>query len=143
MVLEEPGQQTGHGRCETAEESTAVISAAAGLLELDNGDTSGCILINFVFIRKIRADILDFLDGIGDGGFIGDEEQTGFIRVSGSLQVRIIAEDGKAAACGEAGVNRAGQSLGENFFVSGGIRGAALPCDGGRHVAEDVGMTGK
>ena len=142
-VLEEPGQQAGHGRCETAEESTAVISAAAGLLGLDNGDTGGCILINFVFIRKIRADILDFLNGIRDGDFIGDEEQTGFIRVSGSLQVRIIAEDGKDVACSEAGVNRAGQSLGENFFVSGGIRGVSLPCDGGRHVAEDVGITGE
>lgn len=130
VVLEEPGQQAGHGRGETAEESIAVISAA-GLLGLNNGDTGGCILINFVFIRKIRADIFDFLDGIRDGGFIGDEEQTGFIRVSGSLQVRIIAEDGKDIACGEAGVNREGQSLGENFFVSGGIRGAALPCDGG------------
>ena len=142
MVLEEPGQQAGHGRCETAIES-ATVKAAAGLLGLNNGDTGGCILINFVFIRKIRADIFDFLDGIRDDGFIGDEEQIGFIRVSGSLQVRIIAEDGKDAACGEAGVNRAGQSLGENFFVRGGIRGAALPCDGGRHVAEDVGITGK
>lgn len=129
VVLEEPGQQAGHGRCETAIESAAA-KAAAGLLELDNGDTGGCILINFVFIRKIRADIFDFLDGIRDGSFIGDEEQTGFVRVIGSLQVRIIAEDDKDVACGEARVNRAGQSLGENFFVRDGIRGAVLPCDG-------------
>lgn len=142
MVLEEPRQQAGHGRGETAEENTAVISAA-GLLGLNNGDMGGCILVNFVFIRKIRADIFDFLNGIRDGGFIGNEKQVGFIRVGGSLQAEIIAEDGKGVACGETGVDRAGQSLGENFFVSGGIRGVSLPCDGGRHVAEDVGITGK
>lgn len=129
MVLEKPGQQAGHGRGETAVKNTAVEAAVA--LELDDGNTGGCILINFVLIREISTDILDFLDGIGDGGFIGDEEQTGFIRVRGRLQAEIIAEDGKGIACGEARVDRAGQSLGENYFERGAARGAVLPCDGG------------
>ena len=141
MVLEKPGQQAGHGRGNTVVKNTAV--EAAVVLGLDDGDTGGCILINFVLIREISADILDFLDGIGDGGFIGGEEQKGFIRVSGRLQAGIIAEDGKGIACGKAGVDRAGQSLGENYFESGAAGGVVLPCDGGRHVVENIGTIGK
>lgn len=141
MILEEPGQQAGHGRGETAVKNTAV--EAGVVLGLDDGDTGGCILINFVLIREISADILDFLDGTGDGGFIGDEEQTGFIRVSGRLQAEIIAEDGEGIARGEAGVDRAGQSLGENYFESGAAGGVVLPCDGGRHVVENIVIIGE
>lgn len=141
MVLEKPGQQAGHGRGNTVVKNTAVEAAVA--LELDDGDTGGCILINFVFIREISANILDFLDGSGDGGFIGDKEQTGFIRVSGRLQAGIIAEDGKGIARGEAGVDRAGQSLGENYFESGAVGGVVPPCDGGRHVIENIGIVGE
>ena len=141
VVLEKPGQQAGHGRSETAVKITAV--EAAVVLVLDDGDAGGCILINFVLIREISADILDFLDGNGDGGFIGDEEQTGFIRVSGRLQAGIIAEDGKGIACGEAGVDRAGQSLGENWFERGAAGDVVLPCDGGRHVVENIGVVGE
>lgn len=141
VILEEPGQQAGRGRGETVVKNTA--EEATIVLELDDGDTGGCILINFVLIREISADILDFLDGIGDGGFIGDEEQTGFIRVSGRLEAGIIAKDGKGFACGEAGVDRAGQSLGENYFESGAAGGVVLPCDGGRHVIENIGVIGE
>lgn len=141
MVLEKPGQQAGHGRGNTVVKNTAVEAAVA--LELDDGDTGGCILINFVFIREISADILNFLDGIGDGGFIGDEEQTGFIRVNGRLEAGIIAKDGKGIACGEAGVDRAGQNFGENCFERGAAGGVVLPCDGGRHVIENIGVIGE
>lgn len=116
---------------------------AAVVLGLDDGDTGGCILINFVLIREISADIFDFLNGIRDGGIIGDEEQTGFIRVMGRLQVEIIAEDGKGVACGEAGVDRAGQNFGENCFERGAAGGVVLPCDGGRHVIENIGIVGE
>lgn len=141
MILEEPGQQAGHGRGETAVKNTAV--EASVVLGLDDGDTGGCILINFVFIREISADIFDFLNGIGDDGFIGNEEQTGFIRVSGRLEVGIIAKDGKGIACGEAGVDRAGQNFGENCFERGAAGGVVLPCDGGRHVIENIGVIGE
>lgn len=141
VILEEPGQQAGHGRGNTLVKNTTVEAAVA--LELDDGDTGGCILINFVLIREISANILDFLDGIGDGGFIGDKEQKGFIRVSGRLEAGIIAKDGKGFACGEAGVDRAGQSLGENYFESGAAGGVILPCDGGRHSVENIGVIGE
>lgn len=141
VILEEPGQQAGYGRGETVVKNIAEETAV--VLGLDDGDTGGCILINFVFIREISADILDFLDGIGDGGFIGDEEQTGFIRVSGRLEAGIIAKDGKGIACGEAGVDRAGQSLGENYSKIGAAGGVVPPCDGGRHVIENIGVIGE
>lgn len=144
MILEEPGQQAGHSRGETAVKNTAVEAGVVlGLDDGDDGDTGGCILINFVLIREISADILDFLNGIGDGGIISDEEQTGFIRVRGRLQAGIIAKDGKGVACGEAGVDRTGQSLGENCFERGAARGVVLPCDGGRHVIENIGVVGE